>query len=268
MGDAKAIVVKPITSQEGGALIRRVHYSGKVVQNSTLHLGVFYAGALEGAMQFGSPLDRRKVLPLVRGTEWNAMLELNRMAFSEALPRNSESRAMGVAFRLLRKHRSDIKWILSFSDGTQCGDGTIYRAAGFVLTGINQSHNLARLPSGEVVHKMTLESNTTRPRPELGGRSYASVAGGSYDFKAYCAAARATVVPGYQLRYIKFLDPEWADRLTVPVIPFDKIPDDARMYLGQKGLRAGLQKATGDHPEEGGADPTPALHFNDGEGSL
>jgi hypothetical protein len=234
MGSAKDIVLRPISAKDASALVKRVHYSGKVVQNSTLHIGVFHAGRLEGAMQFGSPLDRRKVLPLVTGTLWNQMLELNRMAFSEALPRNSESRAMAVAFRLIRAHRPDIKWILSFADGTQCGDGTIYRASGFVLTGVKVSANLARLPDGSTIHKMTLESNTTRPREELGGRSYASVAGGSYDFKAYCQAARATVLPGYQLRYIKFLDPSWASRLTVPAIPFDAIPADARMYRGEK----------------------------------
>lgn len=259
MGDAKQIVVRPISATDAREVVQRVHYSGKVVQNSTLHLGVFYLGRLEGAMQFGSPLDRRKVLPLVRGTLWNQMLELNRMAFSEALPRNSESRALGVAFRVLAKHRPDIKWILSFADGTQCGDGTIYRASGFLLTMIKESDNLARLPDGTVIHKMTLESNTTRPRPELGGRSYASVAGGSYDFAAYCRAAKATVVPGYQFRYIRFIDPGWVDRLTVPVIPFDQIPEECRMYRGEK-RRAGPERGAPDQGATGGADPTPALH--------
>jgi len=77
MGDAKRIVVKPISSAQARAVVRRIHYSGKVVNNSNLHLGVFFAGRLEGAMQFGSPLDRRKVLPLVRGTTWNQVPELN-----------------------------------------------------------------------------------------------------------------------------------------------------------------------------------------------
>jgi len=181
------------------------------------------------------------------------------MGFSEALPRNSESRAMGVAFRMIRKHRPDIKWLLSFSDATQCGDGTIYRAAGFVLTGIKLSKNLAQLPDGSVVHKMTLESNTTRSRPELGGRSYASIAGGSYDFLAYCREAKARVLPGYQLRYLKFLDPKWHRRLAVPVIPFSEIPDDARMVRGEK-TRQPNKRGTGDHPETGGAEPTLALH--------
>ena len=87
MDSAKDIVLKPITAQEANELVRRVHYSGKVVQNSQLHIGVFYNGNLEGAMQFGPSLDKRKIQGLVHGTGWNDFLELNRMAFSEALPR-------------------------------------------------------------------------------------------------------------------------------------------------------------------------------------
>lgn len=123
---AKDIHVAPIASQDANALVKRIHYSGKVTQNSQLHFGVFYNGKLEGAMQFGPSMDKRKTKELVKGTLWNNFLELNRMAFSDKLPRNSESRALGVAFRLIRKHYPHIEWIVSFADGTQCGDGTIY----------------------------------------------------------------------------------------------------------------------------------------------
>ena len=44
MSSAKDIVLKPITAQEANELVRRVHYSGKVVQNSQLHIGVYYNG--------------------------------------------------------------------------------------------------------------------------------------------------------------------------------------------------------------------------------
>ena len=125
MASAKDIVVKPITAQAANALVKRVHYSGKVVPNSTLHFGAYLNDKLEGVMSFGSPLDKRKVLPLVSGTTWTGMLELNRMAFSDRLPRNSESRCLSVAFRLIKKHYPHIEWVLSFSDGCQCGDGTI-----------------------------------------------------------------------------------------------------------------------------------------------
>lgn len=89
MGKAKAIQVAPITASVASALVKRLHYSRKVVLNSQLHFGVFLNGVLEGALQFGPPLDRRRILGLVRGTPWHGVIELNRMAFSPALPRNS-----------------------------------------------------------------------------------------------------------------------------------------------------------------------------------
>ncbi len=252
MGDAKRIVVKPISSAQARAVVRRYHYSGKAYPKSRLHLGVFLGGRLSGAMQFGPPLDQRKVMPLVRGSTWQGMMELNRLAFSDELPRNAESRALGVAFRMLRKHRPDIKWILSYSDATQCGDGTIYRAAGFVLTGIKVNSDLWRLPSGEVVTGVGIRTGAALQR-RLGYRP------GRGSFAAWAASEGLFKLPGYQLRYIKFLDPAWGARLTVPVIPFSKIPDDARMVRGEK-TRQPSKRGTGDHPETGGAEPTLALH--------
>lgn len=263
MASAKDIIVKPITAKDAMALVRRVHYSGKVVQNSQLHLGVFLDGRLEGAMQFGPSLDKRKIQGLVRDTGWNGFIELNRMAFSDKLPRNSESRALGVAFRLIRKHYPQIEWIVSFSDATQCGDGTIYRASGFVLTGLVESKNLVRLPSGVVIHKMTLESNPTSPRPELNGASYYGITGGKYDLKKYASVTGGKVIPGFQLRYIYFINPAARERLTVPILPFSRIEEmGASMYRGEKITRAKGQ-ATGCPPVLGGSTPTCALQ-NDG----
>jgi hypothetical protein len=143
---AKDIVVKPIKAAVANDFVRQNHYSGKVVPNSQVHLGVFYAGNLEGVMQFGPSLDKKKTQTLVSGTAWNAFIELNRMAFSEALPKNSESRAIGVALRHIRKNAKHIDWVISFADASQCGDGTIYRASGFVLTGIKKNSGLRRNP--------------------------------------------------------------------------------------------------------------------------
>lgn len=231
---AKDLLVRPIDPRASREFICRVHYSGKCTPNTQLHFGVFYQGRLEGALQFGPPLDRSKLLPLVKGSQWQEVIELNRMAFSEALPRNSESRALGVVFRLMRKHAPQIKWVVSFADATQCGDGTIYRASGFVLTGIKASENLARLPDGSVIHKITLENDGNRPRPELGGRSYFNVTGGRYNFEAYVQAVGAEVLRGFQLRYLYFLDPAYRDRLTVPILPFSSIAEaGAAMYRGR-----------------------------------
>lgn len=235
MTTAKDIILRPITSTQAREVIKEHHYSGKVVNNSNLHIGVFLNGNLEGAMQLGPPLDKRKLIGLVEGTGWANMMELNRMAFSDRLPRNSESRALSVLAKVLRKHAPQVKWIMSFADGTQCGDGTIYRAAGYDLTAIKPSDNLARFPGGAVLHKMTLEVSPTRPRREAGGRSYFDVTGGRYNWKQFVHECGGEIIPGYQLRYIKFIDPTWRNRLTVPVLPYEEIQRrGAGMYLGKK----------------------------------
>lgn len=239
MGEAKQITVKVIPSKIAVPFIRKHHYSGKTVNNSNLHFGVFAHGVLHGVMSFGPSLDKGKMLGLVEGTKWNEFLELNRMAFDDALPRNSESRAISIAFRLIKKNAPQIKWVVSFADGCSCGDGTIYRASGFVLTAIKPNGNLVQLPTGEKIHKMTLESNPTSPRKELGGKSYYNVTGGHFDFKKYVAHVHGKILPGYQLRYIYFIDPTYKEKLTVPIIPFSKIDEiGAGMYKGEKITQA------------------------------
>lgn len=230
MGSAKDLQLRPITSREGAAVIRRLHYSGKVVHNSQLHIGVYWRGRLEGALQFGPSLDKRKLQGLVEGTPWNGFLELNRMAFSDALPRNSESRAIAVAMRLLKRHAPHVQWVVSFADAAQCGDGTIYRASGFTLTAIKENSEIVRMPDGAVHHKIVFEpSNAGATNTKAKYGKTGSESGG-----AFLKKIGAVPVPGYQFRYVYFLDPTARDRLTVPVIPFDQIPDDARMYKGQR----------------------------------
>jgi len=249
MASAKDIKLKPIPASRANPLMKELHYSGKVVPNSQLHIGVFLHGRLEGAMQFGPSMDKSKILPLVEDTEWNGFMELNRMAFSDNLPRNSESRALGVAMTLMEKHAPHVEWIVSFADAAQCGDGTIYRAANFVLTGIKTTKNLVRLPSGDVIHKMTLESAPTRPRPELDGSTYYEVTGGKYDLDAYADAVNGEKVPGYQLRYIYFINEDARERLTVPEIPYEKIDEvGAGMYRGEKVTYA--ERNDGQRPSE------------------
>lgn len=205
---AKDIIVKPIKAKDATRIVKRIHYSGKVAANSKLHLGAFLNGKCEGVMQFGSPIDKRNVLPLVKDTKWHNMLELNRMAFSDRLPRNSESRALSIAFKIIKKHYPNIEWILSYADGTQCGDGTIYRASGFVLTGINKNSTIWKLPNGETVAK-----HGTSKRDFTG----------------------AVRMKGYQIRYIYFLNKEARKRLTVPELPFSEIDAvGAGMYKGIK----------------------------------
>lgn len=216
MPSAKDLLVKPISAKDANTIVKRLHYSGKVVPNSTLHLGVFLNGRLEGAMQFGPSINKKGSMNIVADTGWNGFIELNRMAFSERLPKYSESRAIGVAMRLLKKHYPQFEWVISFSDGTQCGDGTIYRASGFVLTDIRVSDALRVDPNtGETMH--VIQAHHLKKSKEF--RSWKPL-------------------QGYQMRYVYFLNPAARERLTVPILPFSKIEEmGASMYRGQARVK-------------------------------
>ena len=261
---AKQILVKPISRADADRIVKACHYSGKVVQNSQLHFGVFLDGKCGGAMQFGPSLDKRKIQGLVEGTRWNDFIELNRMAFADWLPRNSESRAISVAMRLIRKHYPHIEWVVSFSDATQCGDGAIYRASGFVLTMIKENSELFDVPGYGIQHGMNFEF--ARPTPmQMELRQKLSMP--AETVTRLMQAAGAKPIKGFQLRYLYFLNPSARQRLTVAVLPFSEIERrGAGMYLG-KPRRAGSDTldTAGHQPAKGGSLPTPALHSSKGQ---
>ena len=241
MTSAKALRVAPISSADARAVIRRYHYSGKVVNNSQLHFGVFLGDKIHGALQFGPPMVKREKIGLVAGTQWNAFLELNRMAFGDALPRNSESRAIAVSMRLIRAHYPHIKWVVSFADGAQCGDGTIYRASGFRLIGIKRNDQIWTAPDGQTFSGVALTENTSEKQKEMARticrvtatKGKHAMATGAASMKEY-AAAGFTPLAGFQLKYIYFLDRSCESRLTVPVLPFSAIDEaGAGMYKGE-----------------------------------
>lgn len=217
MGRAKEIIVKVIPAKIANEFVKKHHYSGKVVNNSGLHFGCFLDGRLHGVMQYGPPFDKSRVLGMVQPCKWNEMLELNRMAFDDYLPKNSESRCLAISIRLIKQNAPHIKWLLSFSDGTQSGDGTIYRASGFVLTSIKQNSSIIELSNGKRVASMTF----TKGKHILAQNGRAGLPEGSKK------------VDGFQLRYIYLIDKTC--KITVPIIPFSKIDEmGVGMYKGQK----------------------------------
>lgn len=265
---AKDIQVKPISGRDAAAMVKQYHYSGKPVQNSQLHLGVFLDGKCEGVMSFGPSLDKRKTMGLVSGTGWNGFIELNRMAFSDRLPRNSESRALAVAFRMIKKNYPHIEWIISFADGTQCGDGTIYRASGFLLTGIKKNTSIWEIEgqkftdvgyrTGKAAKNLVNRTSATK------GKAACEKGGGATMRDVIAAGGRP--LAGFQLRYVYFLNPKAQARLTVPVLPFSAIAErGAGMYKGEKVTRVKQSDdATGVHPVEGGSIPTHSLQNSGG----
>jgi len=230
MGLAKEIKVAVIPATIANTFIKQMHYSHKIKVGCRLHLGAFLHNKLHGVMSFGPPMDTRKVVNLVQPTGWNDMLELNRMAFDDYLPRNSESRCLAIAIRMIKKNAPHIKWILSYSDATQCGDGTIYRAAGFKLTQVRQSDQIIQLPNGQRITKLSLTVPGSNTRLQV-MRMLGLTDDGSAGMKKFTDAGCINV-PGFQNRYICVIDPKC--KIVCPILPYSSINDaGAGMYKGQ-----------------------------------
>jgi len=220
MGRAKEIIVKVIPAKIANEFVKKYHYSGKVVPNSILHFGCFLDEQLHGVLSYGSPMVKKNVIQFVENTKWNEMLELNRMAFNDYLPKNSESRCISISIKLIKKNAPHIKWILSFSDANLCGDGTIYRASGFHLIGVNKNTSTYQLPNGEVVCSLTSSAHRTKESNGKSGTNWIKENGGKK-------------LEGFQIRYIYVIDKTC--KITVPILPFSKIDElGAGMYKGKK----------------------------------
>lgn len=225
---AKEIVIKPIPSSLANKVVTKYHYSGKHARNSVLDFGVYYKGILMGAMQFGTPMNKHAMMPLFKDAIWHDVIELNRMAFSDALPRFSESRALSMAFKWMKKN-SHIKYVISFADGCQCGHGTIYQASNFKLTQIKENNSIIKLPNGDVVAKIVF-----------------GVKGGKYSNEKMKSGITSLSkfldtkykgwrkVKGYMYRYVYFINKDDEKNFTGEFIPFSKIKElNIEMYKGE-----------------------------------
>ena len=234
MGRAKEILVKVIASKVANDFVKLNHYSGKVVPNSKLHFGCFLDNKLHGVLSYGSSINKKGTINLVQGTGWNEFIELNRMAFDDYLPKYSESRCIAITIKLIKKNAPQIKWIISFADGTQCGDGTIYRASGFNLVGIAISGQVFDF-NGEIVHGKILWDKSL-----VKGWTVSDDCMNKLRAKGH----KIERLNGFQLKYIYFIDKTKINNLSVPILPFSKIDElSAGMYKGNKVTLAERQQA-------------------------
>lgn len=228
MGRAKEIIVKVIPAKLANDFIKKHHYSGKSAINPYVNFGCFLDNKLHGVFQFGPPLQKSNLIGLIKDTKWNEFLELNRLAFDKYLPKNSESRCLSVVFKLIKKNAPHIKWVVSFADATQCGDGAIYRASGFILTGINKNNTLYQLSNGFIFADVGLRASSYKLREKVSYRV-------GEKFSKFKKRVGAKKLDGFQLRYIYFIDKSKQKDLTVPILPFSKIDElNAGMYKGKK----------------------------------
>ena len=169
-----------------------------------LTLGVFLDGRLSGVLTLG--VGPSNIHRLVDRAEPDDCLTLTRLWLSDLLPRNSESRVLGVTLRGLRRDTA-IKFIVSYADPTAGHVGAIYQASGWLYTGTSQAMPLLDLGDGVLQHSRSLAH-------AYGTRSRAH-------FAAHGVSVRR-VPQTAQHRYVYFVDRSWQARLCVPVLAYPK----------------------------------------------
>jgi hypothetical protein len=229
MSNIKDIIVKLIPKKDADKTVKRYHYSGKVTQNSQLNFGIFLKGVLLGAAQFGPSIDKRRMGKNL-GIGMNESLELNRLAISDKLGKNAESRVLGICLRLIKKNYPFIRCVVSFADACQCGDGTIYRASNFKLESFKPNNSLLELNDEALNYVRKFIPKVTKIVSDKSLNNLKGEKGKSITTKVKQFGSKP--IKGYQMKYIYYFDKELEKRHKS--IAFKDIPDNVKMYKGQK----------------------------------
>lgn len=88
----------------------KYHYLGGGGFLASINYGVYFNGELLGAISYGIP-NARNISGVYTQETQGEWLELTRLALSPLLPKNSESRVIGVSIKLLKKLNKKLKGI-------------------------------------------------------------------------------------------------------------------------------------------------------------
>ena len=125
--------VKEIDKKLAKETIIKNHYSNKVYNGTYINLGVFIKEEFLGVLQYGYAMNPASCASVVKGTNMNQYLELNRMWLNDKAKRNSESMAISYSIKYIKGKFKTIKWIQSFADERCGGLGIVYQACSFRL---------------------------------------------------------------------------------------------------------------------------------------
>lgn len=191
----KNLLVNSVPASEVKELIITQHYLHSMPATASATFGVYWKKNLVGAAVF-TPGPRNGYL-LLSAAKPQDVATLARFYLQDSLPKNSESRVLGIILRLLRKMKS-WKFLLSYADPAFGHIGTIYKASGWLYLGKTEANGYIALDKNRLVHPRTVYrwfgTNSVKELQEFG------------------ISAKHSYCPGKH-RYGYFLDSSWQWRL-------------------------------------------------------
>lgn len=99
---------------------------------------------LIGVVVYGQPVGRSAAASLSTDLSIDNVFELVRLFIHDGYGRNIESYCISQSFKLLNRDFPRVKAVISYADGEQGHNGTIYQATGFLYQG---NSSLALMPN-------------------------------------------------------------------------------------------------------------------------
>ena len=155
----KTYFVAPVNSSKANQLTALYHYSGTGFKKAILNLGVFRNedSKMVGCLQWGCSyqdgirLDRY-VSDNINKSEY---LELNRFCMADSEGKNSESQAIALGIKWIKKFKPEIKLLVSYAGRKEGNYGYIYQATNWEYLGHFVSEGFW-LVDGEERHLATI----------------------------------------------------------------------------------------------------------------
>lgn len=208
------------------------HYSKKMPRFKLVKLGVWESGVFKGAVVFGRGASPHLLKQY--GLKQTEGCELVRVALREH--ETPVTRILSIAIKMLKKQSPGVRLIVSFADPYRNHIGGIYQGGNWIYTGLTKPEKGYINNNGEMVHNRVVSSKGIVKM----GTKYSRVPKPS-DMKEILD------LPGKH-RYVYPLDSEMREVAEAMRKPYPK-----RCAGSIDG------DASGNHPEEGGLSPTPAL---------
>ena len=198
--------VKEIDRNLAIEIIINNHYSKKTYNGTYINLGIFENNILKGVLQYGYAMNPASCGSVVKDTQMNEYLELNRMWLSDEIEiKYPESQAISMSISFIKKKYPKIKWIQSFADERCGGFGIVYQACSFSYYG---EHNATFWELDNIVYH-----NSMMTSRKAGGKKYDLLQAN----KERCVSHTLR-----QFRYIKFLDQREKKKCLLKEKPYPK----------------------------------------------
>lgn len=151
--------IDEIDSNTSNKFMSQYHYSHNGFKGAKIHLGVFsnINNELVGVLQWGrsSAHNIRLERYVKEKISKEQYLELNRFSMSDNEEKNSESQAISLGIKWIKKNRPDVKLLVSYAGRKEGNYGYIYQATNWEYLGYFISPGFWSL-DGKEYHQLTV----------------------------------------------------------------------------------------------------------------